>query len=72
MSFSVVKNYSLKQRKTDKYIFATDSKEQAINIYKQLHTEEKPVLLLIAEDNISVEKENLSKVERTPKNYIFT
>ena len=56
-----------KAKKTDKYIFATDSKEQAINIYKQLHTEEKPVLLLIAEDNISVEKEIFPKLSEHPR-----
>ncbi len=51
-----------KAKKTDKYLFATDSKEQAINLYKKLHTEEKPVLLLIAEDNINKQSEKFPKL----------
>lgn len=56
-----------KARKTQKYLFATDSKEQAINLYKQLHTNEKPVLLLIAEDNIAEGKELFPKLSQHPR-----
>ncbi len=51
-----------KAKKTDRWLFAVDSKEEAINIYKETHTEEKPVVLIIAEDNISKDKETFCKL----------
>lgn len=54
-------------KKTETWIFTTDSKEEAINIYKELHTEKKPVVLIIAEDNISKNKETFCKLSEHPR-----
>ena len=53
-----------KAKKTDRWLFAVDSKEEAINIYKETHTEEKPVVLIIAEDNIAKDKETFCKLSQ--------
>ncbi len=53
-----------KAKKTDRWLFAVDSKEEAINIYKETHTEEKPVVLIIAEDNVSKDKEMFCKLSQ--------
>ncbi len=49
-------------KKTDKYIFCCDSKQEATDIYKKLHTEEKPVHLIVARDDISTQDETFCKL----------